>query len=156
MDMTRIVVLCGCGLALGGCLSPAGTTGSYTALPAVAVSSDALQPVTEPGQLLNPDLGRTRGGVNPTDDLLKSQRARAAWQDQRPSELALPPSMTAQTGSAGTGASALGLASTNSSAAPPNKSARRGAEAQPYNAETAMDRLERDGHRDAKAICSGC
>ena len=156
MDVTRIVVLCGCCLALGGCLSPAGTTRSYTALSPMAVSNDALQPVVEPGQLLNPNLGRTRAGVNPSDDLLKSQRARAAWQDQRLSELTLPPSMSAQTGSAGAGGGSLGIASTNSTASPTKRGTRRGAEAQPYNAETAMDRLERDGHRDAKPICSGC
>ena len=88
MVVTRIALLCGCGLALGGCLSPTAQTGSYTALSPVVASNVAVQPVVEPGQLLNPELGRVAGGVNPSDDLRSSERARAAWRVQRPSELA--------------------------------------------------------------------
>jgi hypothetical protein len=153
MVVIRSAVLCGCGLLLGGCLSPTAQTGSYTALSPVAVADGAVQPVLEPGQLLDPELGRTAGGVNPSDDLRSSERARAAWRVQRPSELALPPSFAAHSASA---AQVTDPVRTASVSAPAKGRTRRGIEAPTYNANEAMDRLEATGQRVTKPICSGC
>jgi hypothetical protein len=154
MVVMRITVLCGCGLALGGCLSPVAHTGSYTALPPVVVSdATSLPPVTEPGQLLNRDLGRTSAGVNPSDDLRSSERARVAWSPLHPNDLVSPPSFAAHTASGGM---ASNPAHTVSTTQPSKIGGRRAAQAQSYDPEKAMDRLERDGRRDAKPICSDC
>lgn len=148
MVVMRIAVLCGCGLTLGGCLSPMAQTGSYTALSPVAV-----QPVVEPGQLLNPELGKAAGGVNPSDDLRSSERARAAWRVQRPSELALPPSFAAHSANA---AQVTDPVRTASVSVPAKSRTQRSTEAPAYNANEAMDRLEATGRRVTKPICSGC
>jgi hypothetical protein len=153
MVATRIALLCGCSLALGGCLSPTAQTGSYTALSPVAVANVAVQPVIEPGQLRDPELGRVAGGVNPSDDLRSSERARAAWRVQRPSELALPPSFAAHSANA---AQVTDPVRTASVSVPAKGRARRDIEAPAYNANEAMDRLEAKGQKVTPPICSGC
>jgi len=153
MAVMRIVVLCGCGLALGGCLPLVSNPQTYAAPPPMAVSDAALPPVTVPGQVLQAGLGATGGGVNPSDDLLTSERARAAWGDQRPSELARPPSLAAHTASASRMPDPVSTASVSQ---PTKDAARHSADPQSYDREAAMDRLEKEAQKDAKPICSGC
>jgi hypothetical protein len=156
MVATRIAVLCGCGLALGGCLSPMTQTASYASLPSMTVTSGAMPPVVEPGQLLRPNLGRVSAGVNPSEDLRSSERARVAWAPLDPYHGALPPSVAAQATHFSGGTGAIGSAD----AVGPSKVARGGAdrEAKPssYDREATMDRLEKEGRKDAEPICGGC
>ena len=153
MVVMRIAVLCG--LVLGGCLSPVAHTGSYVALPPPLAAVDAapLPPVVEPGQLLRPGLDRTAAGVNPSDDLWSSERARVAWTPMHPKDFTLLSSSTAY---AASNAAVLGSTRTVRVTQPSKIGVRRLAHAQPYGRERTMDRLEREGQRDAKPICGGC
>ena len=154
MVVMRIVVLCGCGLVLGGCLSPVAHTGSYVSLPPLAAVDGApLPPVVEPGQLLKPDLGRTTAGVNPSDDLRSSERARVAWTPMHPRDFTL---LSSSTGYAASNAAVSGSTSSVRITQPSKVGDRRLAHAQPYGRERTMDRLEREGQRDARPICGGC
>jgi hypothetical protein len=149
MVVMRIAVLCACGLALGGCLSPVAYTGSYAALPPLAASDAApLPPVTEPGQLLKPNLGRTAAGADPADDLRSSERARIAWSPLEPKVLARAPTLAAHGVPDPTKTASI----TQSS----KTGVRRAARAQSYDREKAMDRLEREGRQNARPICGGC
>ena len=153
MVVMRIAVLCGCGLALGGCLPLMSEPQTYASPSPMAVSDAALPPVMVPGQVLQAGLGGMGGGVNPSDDLLKSERARAAWGAQRPFELALPPSLAAHTASA----SRMTDPTSKASVLQPAKGvARHSVDPQSYDREATMDRLEKEGQKDAKPICSGC
>jgi hypothetical protein len=156
MVVMRIATLCGCAMALGGCLALPDTPRAYTALPSTAVSNAALPPVVVPGQVLRASLGRTSAGVNPSDDLLSSERARIAWAPLQPDELALPSTPAAHSASAIKAGGASDPASTSSVSMPTKGSARPGADAQSYDREATMDRLEKEGRKDAKPICGGC
>ena len=149
MVVMRIVVLCGLGTTLGGCLSPTAHTGSYAALPPVIVSDVApLPPVGEPGQLLSPGLGRAAAGVNPSGDLQASERDRVAWTPLQPKVFARAPTLSAHV--------APDPAKTASITQPSKTGVRHAGQAQTYDREKAMDRLEREGRQDAKPICGGC
>lgn len=148
MVVMRIAVLCGCGLALGGCLSLPNTPRAYSSFSPLTVSDAPLPPVTQPGQLLKPSLGRTAAGVDPSNDLRSSERARVAWAPLYPKDFALRSSQAPHFASEPT--------TTASTAQASRANIRRAARAQPYDRERAMDRLEREGRRDAKPICSGC
>ena len=154
MVVMRIAVLCGCGLALGGCLSPAAHTGSYVSLPPLAaVDAAPMPPVVEPGQILKPGLGKTAAGVNPSDDLRSSERARVAWAPMHPRDFTLLSSSTAY---AASNAAVSSSTRTVRVTKPSKGGVRRLAHVQPYGRERTMDRLEREGQRDAKPICGGC
>ena len=155
MVLMRIAVLCGCGLALGGCLSPMAHTGAYTALQPLAASAVALPPVTAPGQLLKPGLGRTAGGANPLDDLRSSERARMAWAPIHPDKLPAPPSLAAHP-AALMGAGSINPAGAAAVSTPAQGGTARGAETTSYDREAIMNRLEKEGRKDAKPICGGC
>ncbi len=148
MVVMRIAVLCGCGLALGGCLSLPDTPRAFSSLPLTAVSNGPLPPVTEPGQILRPDLGRTSASVDPSDDLRSSERARVAWAPLYPKDFVLRSSTAARVASEQTKAA--------NTMQPSKTVIGRAARTQPYDRERAMDRLEREGQRGAKPICGGC
>jgi hypothetical protein len=156
MVVLRIAVLCGGALALGGCLARGETSGINAAQTALVVSDAALPPSPEPGQILKPGLGGARGGIDPSAELKTSQRARVAWAPLRPDRLSQPPAMAAHPTNL-TGMSESADPAGTASVTPTGQSAvRRGAAAPVNDREAAMDRLEREGHRDSKAICSGC
>jgi hypothetical protein len=155
MVLMRIAVLCGCGLALGGCLSTMAHTGAYTALQPTVDSDAALPPVTEPGQLLKPGLGRTAGGANPLDDLRSSERARMAWAPIHSDKLPPPPSLAAHP-AALTGAGSINPAGTAALSTPAQGGAARGAETTSYDREAIINRLVKEGRKDANPICGGC
>lgn len=161
MVVMRIAVLCGLGAALGGCLSPAQTSTSYTALTyrdraPKAVLNAPLPAVVEPGQPLRSGLGRNSSGVNPIAELSASERARAAWEPQRPSELALHSRPLVHAANAPRLGNAPDPSSTASVSPRAKSGASRSAGEGTYDALAAMDNLERSGQRAAKPICSGC
>jgi hypothetical protein len=155
MVVLRIAVLCGCGLALGGCLSSQGPSASLVSSAPLAVSTGALPPSNEPGRLLKPGLASAGGGVNPGAELSSSERARVAWAPLRPDLLNRPAGFAAQTQAPD---STRGMAEPSGTASVPAAArdvARRGPPQTP-NTDAAMDRLEQEGRRDAKPICTGC
>lgn len=156
MVVLRVAVLCGCGLALGGCLSNGGTPGVGAGAAPLAVSSVALPPTTEPGQLLKPGLGGIRGGVNPSAELLDSERARVAWSPLQPDRLNRPPTLSAHSANLlgpGDARDPTGTASVTPAA---RSGTRTGTGSPARDAEAALDRLQREGHRDGQAVCQGC
>ena len=161
MVVLRIAVLCGLGAALGGYLSPAETAPSYSALsyadpsPKVVWSQASLAAV-EPGQLLRSDLGRTGLGADPIANLSSSERARAAWGAQNPSELALSLRPAARSVGAAKPSKTPDPTSTASLSKPAKGGGHRVVDPQAYDREATMDRLEKEAQKDAKPICSGC
>lgn len=153
MVIVRIAVLGGLGLMLGGCLSLTDAPRAYSALQPPAVSDSPLPPVVVPGQVLTAGLGATGTGVNPSDELTTSQRQRSAWEALHPSELAQPPSFASHTASANGATDPISTASVSK---PAKVRARRDADPQSYDREATMDRLVKEGRKDAKPICGGC
>ncbi|MGH1575185.1 hypothetical protein ACRAWG_36730 [Methylobacterium sp. P31] len=156
MVVLRIAVLSGCGLMLGGCLSAPNAVDAFAPATPLAVSDAALPPTSEPGRLLKSGLGENRGGLNPTAELTSSVRARVAWEPLRPDRLSQQPTFAAHSANF-RGADTMADPAGTASLTPAAKSGlKRGSAPPARNGEEAFVRLEREGHRDAKSICSGC
>ena len=123
------------------------TSPTAPSLAETAVPEAALPAIRIPGAGLGHGVATGGGqGVNPTDVLEASARARLSWTVMRPAELTRPLFMDralVRSSVAETGALAA------------DRPAARAA-APTYNREVVMDRLEQDGRRAAKPICSGC
>jgi hypothetical protein len=91
MNLVRIALLSLITAALGGCLSLPDAPRVYTSFPPMAVSNDPLPPVSEPGQVLKPGLGKSRAGVNPISELSLTERERLAWVPIYPSRTSARP-----------------------------------------------------------------
>lgn len=164
--MKRIGALGAVCLLMSGCSQLLNVPTAYTSLPRDAeiarsplpsdVSEGPLPPVVMPGQVRVSAFGQAGTGVDPSAVLRASASARAAWTPLKPAELALPPALAAHSADARTAAGAVDPTSTASVSTSSKGDPRRGATMQSYDRKATMDRLEKEGRKDAKPICEGC
>lgn len=164
--MKRILALGTMCSLMSGCSHLLNVPTAYTSLPRQAVvtpsslpedvSNASLPPVVVPGQVRTSTLRQTSIGVDPSAALRASTNARAAWMPLKPHELTRPPAFVAGSGSAKAAAEPADPTSTGSVSAQAKDNRRQGAVVQSYDREATMDRLEREGRKDAKSICGGC
>ncbi len=163
--VSRIAVLGLVLLTATACSRMPNVPTAYSSLPALTVEHDAgpkvvarpavpaaaLPVIRIPGTALahgaeGPD--EAQGArVNPMDVLAASTRARLAWQTLRPTDMGRPSFVVNRDAVA-----RLGVFETGAVGGRPVAQA----EPRSYNREAAMRRLEQEGYRAAKPICSGC